>query len=229
VGRIALAGALATCAACATTSQEDTPKKKDKTFKHYVAAYEAALEAHDVDPPTTVKTVADIRLYAKVHGLLRGCVPGRAPEFTVSWSQDFAGRSLKTSQGEKTLGELTQTCRQMFEALDKKPVDACGARYVQLERKLRDDDAYGKPRIAKTSEGWYMSPCENPPGRPLGKDMKPFEAKIYGACEDDNATLYVLSPWAEDDERRMVSTVVCMSERKQRTGWLPGNPGLGVK
>lgn len=222
-----VAGALLLAGACATTSTSTAPAAK--LFKQFVAAYEAALEAHDVEPPTQVKTVSDVRLYAKVHALLAACVPGRAPEYSISWSQDYAGRTVHTSQGDKTLGELVQACNKMFDELDKKPVASCGARYVKLERKLRDDDAYGRPRIAKTSDGWYMTPCESAPGTPLGKEMKDLEPKLRAACADPKASLYVLSPWAEDDERSMTATVACISPRQERPGWLPGNPGLGLK
>jgi len=118
----------------------------------------------------------------------------------------------------------------MLKKVEKRSVEACGARYVQLERHLSDDDSWSTPRVTRTSEGWYMTPCDKTPGTPAFKELKDAEEAIREACDDPKASYYLIARWSEEPGGKgMVASVACILPRQLRSNWLPGNPALGIK
>jgi hypothetical protein len=196
----------------------------------FVRAFENAIASRRVALPRSVRTLQDIRAVARARELAAGCVPGKTQVFPAEFLTQHRHEKVETSQGEATVGELATECTRMLQKLERRAVEACGARYVQLERRINDDDSWSAPRIARTSEGWYMTPCDRTPGASAGKDLKEVEEVVQEACDDPKASLYLLAKWTDDPSgQRRTATVACLLPRHERTGWLPGNPALGIK
>ncbi len=213
--------------ACATAAV-----RGEAWLGEYVRDFEAAAEAREVELPTRARTLADIRLLNRAHEVAAACVPGRNPAYTADWLAYNRERRMSTASGAHTIGWMAKHCERALHELEHRAVEACGARYVQLERHREDDDAWSVPRITRVSDGWYMTPCDRPPGAAPKGELKDAEGPIRAACGDDSdeANLYLLARWTDNPNGAgKVATVACLLPRRERSDWLSGNPALGVK
>jgi len=192
--------------------------------------YDAAMDERRRELPSRARTLDDIRAVARAHRRATACTPGRSPSYSKAWLDDNRDRDLRTARGRRTVDEMAEDCARMLRRLEERSVEACGARYIQLERHLGEDDSWSVPRVTRASEGWYMTPCDRTPGSPGLRELKEAEEQIRSACDEPKASFYLLAKWAEDPGGRgMVATVACLVPRQERRDWLPGNPALGVK
>jgi hypothetical protein len=207
-----------------------TTRPSDASPTELVRAYEDALVAADTELPTRARTKADILLLSRARQAAAACVPGRSSAYPLSWLATHREARAHTSAGEQTVGAIAARCTQMLQAVEQRPVEACGARFVQIERHLDDDHAWSAPRVTGSSTGWYMTPCDRMPGRPVGHDLKDTRESILAACEDRFAGLFLLANWKDQaGGKARTATVACFVPRRERTDWLAGNPALGVK
>jgi hypothetical protein len=198
--------------------------------RRYVDDYDAAMDERRKELPRTARSLEDIKLIARANRLAAACTPGRNPDYTHDWLEMNRDREVRTGHGRRTFDEMGQDCRAMLRKLERRSVEACGARYVQLERHLTDDDSWTTPRVTRVSEGWYMTPCDKTPGTAGLKDLKEAEEQVREVCTDSKASFYLLARWSENPGGRgMVASVACLLPRQQRSDWLAGNPALGIK
>jgi hypothetical protein len=198
-------------------------------LRDYTDDYDKAM-AEEADLPSKARTVDDIKKIARARRIVGACVPGKGGVYTKEWFERHRGIELNTLDGKRTVEDMAADCSRALKKLAGRTVEACGARYVQLERHLSDDDSWTDPQVTKTSEGWYMTPCDRTPGSSSSKELKGLEETLHDACEDPKATLYFLAKWTEQPGGRgMVATVACMVPRQERSDWLSGNPALGIK
>lgn len=202
-------------------------------LRMFAEDYDNALDAPRRDLPTKVRAIEDIKLLSRAARLAAACVPGRNPIYSRDWFDENRDKTVRTSHGRRTVEEIADDCSRMLKKVEKRSVEACGARYVQLERHLADDDSWSTPRVTRTSEGWYMTPCDKTPSAPAFKELKELkdaEESIREACDDPKASYYLLARWSEEPGGKgMVASVACILPRQVKSNWLPGNPALGIK
>jgi len=192
--------------------------------------YDAAMEERHRELPSRARTLEDIKLLSRAHRLAAACTPGASSTYTKDWLAQNRDHELRTARGRRTVDEMAEDCGRMLKKLERRPVEACGARYVQLERHLSDDDSWSTPRVTRASDGWYMTPCDKTPGSPGLKDLKEAEDQVREACDEPKASYYLIARWSENPGGHgMVASVACLLPRQQRSDWLAGNPALGIK
>jgi hypothetical protein len=220
---IALMTSAVACAGRSTRPSERPPAE-------LVRAYEDALVAADTELPTRARTKADILLLSRARQTAAACVPGRSPAYPLVWLEHHREEHAHTSAGDQTIGAIASRCTKMLEAVEQRPIEACGARFVQLERHRDDGTAWSAPRVTGSSEGWYMTPCDRTPGAPVGHELKETRESILAACDDPAADLFLLANWKNQvGGKARTATVACFVPRRERSDWLAGNPALGVK
>jgi hypothetical protein len=199
-------------------------------LRSFADDYDAAMDERRRELPSRARTLDDIKAIARARRLAAACTMGTSQSYPRQWFEQNRDRELRTARGRRTVDEMAEDCSRMLRKLERRPVEACGARYVQLERHLTDDDSWTTPRVTRASDGWYMTPCDKTPGTPALKELKDAEEVIRAACDDPKASLYLLARWAENPGGQgMVASVACLLPRQQRSDWLSGNPALGVK
>jgi hypothetical protein len=210
-------------------AEENQARGGPGQLRSFADDYDAAMDERRHDLPNEARTVSDIKLIARANRLATACSPGRGSPYSREWFEANRDHEIRTARGRRTVDEMAEDCRRMLKKIEHRPIEACGARYVQLERHLSDDDSWSTPRVTR-SEGWYMTPCDKTPGVPALREMKEAEEVLRNACDDPKASYYLISRWTEDPGGKgMVATVACILPKQERTTWLPGNPALGVK
>jgi hypothetical protein len=227
-----LAFVLPTCAAlaigCAEGSMESGGGRS--LLRNFADDYDAAMDERRRELPSHARTLDDIKLISRSRRLAAACAPGASQSYSKEWFEQNRDHELRTSRGRRTVDEMGDDCSRMLRKIEHRPVEACGARYVQLERHLTDDDAWTAPRVTRASDGWYMTPCDKTPGPPALKELKEAEEVIRSTCDEPKASFYLIARWSENPGGQgMVASVACLLPRQQRSDWLSGNPALGVK
>jgi hypothetical protein len=225
-GSRSLVLAVATLAACAPRST----RPSDAPADGLVRAYEDAMVAAGTELPTYARTRDDITLFARARELAEACTPGHTHAYSTGWLDRHGDERVHTSEGEQAISALAARCGRMLEELSTRPIEACGARFVQLESHRDDADAWSRPRITHTSEGWYMTPCDRLPGHPPTHDLLSKRDEIRAACDDPAADVLILAHWTDQvGGKARTATAACFESKRERSDWLIGNPALGVK
>ena len=110
-------------------------------LRDFADDYDKAM-AYQAELPSKARTIDDIKQIARARRIVGACVPGKGGVYTHEWYERHKLVELSTLDGTRTVEDMAAQCGHALKKLAGRTIEACGARYVQLERHLSDDDSW---------------------------------------------------------------------------------------
>lgn len=182
----------------------------------YQQAYEDAVKAG----ATTASS--DALALQSSYDIVRTCYDRGGPEFKVLRTK-HSGTTVVTSQGERTVAQMTQECGALLEQLKKQAAEGCGAKLIVFESDVTGAGEWTKPAWRKSNGDSYSPiPCDKMAPSPASGELESLAEPTKEACKD--ATDFAFpSDWEYSKNDKGVAvhreaTVACLFKGK-RDDW----------